>query len=71
MAYNQGKRIRNIAAPLDETLWEDFETVQRFHGMESNADVVRFLIRKEARQIRSQGALAVQATVPVAVGVEG
>jgi len=42
---------RNVNTYLDKTQWQEFVTVQRYHGIETNADVVRFLIRKEAREI--------------------
>ena len=42
---------RNINTYLDPQQWAEFETVQRFYGIDTNADVVRFLIRKEARLI--------------------
>jgi hypothetical protein len=48
---------RNVNTYLDEYQWQEFETVQRYHGIETNADVVRFLIRKEARKITEQAPL--------------
>ena len=42
---------RNINTYLDKNQWAEFETVQEFYGIDTNVDVVRFLIRKEARAI--------------------
>ena len=42
---------RMINTPLDREQLTEFETVQRYHGINTIADVVRFLIRKEYRVI--------------------
>ena len=45
---------RMINTPLDREQLTEFETVQRYHGINTIADVVRFLIRKEYRTIAQQ-----------------
>lgn len=52
---------RNINTYLDDTQWKEFEAVQRYYGIDTNVDVVRFLIRKEARKITEQAPLSAPA----------
>jgi hypothetical protein len=42
----------NVNTYLSVELAEDFVQVKQHYGIDTNADVVRFLIKKEARAIR-------------------
>ena len=42
----------NVNTYLSIELSEDFVRVKQHYGIDTNADVVRFLIRKEARAIK-------------------
>jgi hypothetical protein len=43
-----------IGAYLTPEQFSEFKTVQRYYGIRSNSDAVRFLIRQELRRIHSQ-----------------
>lgn len=42
----------SIRAELKESLFEDFELIKEYLGIENNTDVIRSLIRDKARTIR-------------------
>ena len=42
----------SIRAELKESLYEDFEVIKEFLGIENNTDIIRSLIRSKAREIR-------------------
>jgi len=47
-----GNNSKWVNTELKGELVQEFELVKRYYGIGSNADVVRFLIRKEIRQIQ-------------------
>lgn len=48
------QRVGNVNTYLSVELSEKFLQVKRYYGIDTNADVVRFLIKKEARQIKDE-----------------
>jgi ribosomal protein S3AE len=52
MLENGQQKWLNTLLTGDEV--EEFLAVQAYHGIRTNADVVRFLIRQEARRINAQ-----------------
>lgn len=66
MAKEQGK-VGNVNTYLSVELSEKFLQVKKYYGICTNADVVRFLIKKEARKInddKSQPQLHSKASIP-------
>ena len=50
---------------LDSQQLNDFERVKAYHGISSNSETVRFLIRQEARRIERQRIIQDTELVPV------
>jgi len=59
-------RTEQIHVKLNEAeSISDYVTVKDFHGMKSNSDLIRFLLRKEARAIRESRRLFPSPPCPV------
>ena len=54
MNENEGKWTATTLSPEQQV---EFEEVKAYHGLQSNSEALRFLIRKESRQIREAAPL--------------
>lgn len=58
MSETDGKFVNTL---LSEQQLADFEGIKSYHGITNSSEMVRFLIRKEARQIQESAPLFVPA----------
>lgn len=50
MSNNTGR----INMPLDEELTRKIERIKKYYGIGTNTDIVRFLVKKEHREIKEK-----------------